>query len=70
MDNQELINNIIDDIISGNNTEAKQSIENILSQKLNDAIDTKKQEVASSIYTTDRADSSEKSEEETTENPE
>jgi len=65
MDNQELINSIIDDIISGNNTEAKQSIENILSQKLNDAIDTKKQEVASSIYTTDRADSSEKSEEET-----
>ena len=70
MDNQELINNIIDKIISGDDAEAKQSIESILSQKLNDAIDTKKQEVASSIYSTGQADSSEESKEETTENPE
>jgi len=65
MDNQELINNIIDKIISGDNAEAKQSIESILSQKMNDAIDVKKQEVAQSIYsqqTTDDVSSEEEPE--------
>jgi hypothetical protein len=56
MDNQELINNIIDKIISGDNADAKQSIESILSQKLNDAIDAKKQEVAQHIYAPQTAD--------------
>lgn len=41
---------MIDDIIDGNNTDAKDGFESALSSKLTDALDAKKIEIAQSIY--------------------
>lgn len=41
---------MIDDIIDGNNTDAKDGFESALSTKLTDALDAKKIEIAQSIY--------------------
>jgi hypothetical protein len=41
---------MIDDIIDGNNTDAKDGFESALSAKLTDALDAKKIEIAQSIY--------------------
>ena len=50
MDTREIINKMIDDIIDGNNTDAKDSFEAAISNKLTDALDAKKIELAQSIY--------------------
>lgn len=50
MDTKEIINQMIDDIIDGNNTDAKDSFEAAISNKLTDALDAKKIELAQSIY--------------------
>lgn len=50
MDTREIINKMIDDIIDGNNTDAKDSFEAAISNKLTDALDAKKIEIAQSIY--------------------
>lgn len=50
MDTREIINKMIDDIIDGNNTDAKDGFESALSTKLTDALDAKKIEIAQSIY--------------------
>lgn len=50
MDTREIINKMIDDIIDGNNTDAKDGFESALSNKLTDALDAKKIELAQSIY--------------------
>ena len=42
---------MIDDIIDGNNTDAKDGFESALSTKLTDAIDARKIEIAQSLYT-------------------
>ena len=41
---------MIDDIIDGNNTDAKAGFESALSSKLTDALDVRKVELAQSIY--------------------
>ena len=41
---------MIDDIIDGNNTDAKGGFESALSNKLTDALDARKIELAQSIY--------------------
>ena len=41
---------MIDDIIDGNNTDAKDGFESALSSKLTDALDAKKIEIAQSLY--------------------
>lgn len=46
----EAINNMLAKIVDGDNTGAKEDFETIISQKLNAALDAKKQEVAHSIY--------------------
>ncbi len=51
MDTAEIINKMIDDIIDGNNTDAKDGFESALSNKLTDALDARKIELAQSIYT-------------------
>ena len=51
MDTTEIINKMIDDIIDGNNTDAKDGFESALSNKLTDALDARKIELAQSIYT-------------------
>ena len=50
MDPNEIINNMIDKIIAGDNVDAKQDFEALISTRLQDALDVKKQEVAASIY--------------------
>ncbi len=50
MDTKDIINKMIDDIIDGNNTDAKDSFEAAISNKLTDALDSKKIEIAQSIY--------------------
>ena len=50
MDTAEIINKMIDDIIDGNNTDAKDGFESALSSKLTDALDAKKIEIAQSLY--------------------
>ena len=50
MDTTEIINRVIDDIIDGNNTDAKAGFESALSSKLTDALDVRKVELAQSIY--------------------
>lgn len=50
MDTKEIINQMIDDIIDGNNTDAKDSFEAAISNKLTDALDARKIELAQSIY--------------------
>ena len=41
---------MIDDIIDGNNTDAKDGFESALSSKLTDALDARKVEIAQSLY--------------------
>lgn len=50
MDTKDIINQMIDDIIDGNNTDAKDSFEAAISNKLTDALDARKIELAQSIY--------------------
>lgn len=50
MDTAEIINNMIDKIIQGDNTNAQEDFEALISSKLQTAIDDKKVEVAQSIY--------------------
>ena len=50
MDTTEIINKMIDDIIDGNNTDAKDGFESALSTKLTDVIDARKIEIAQSLY--------------------
>lgn len=55
MDTAEIINNMIDKIIQGDNTNAQEDFEALISSKLQTAIDDKKVEVAQSIYGTSDA---------------
>jgi len=50
VDTAEIINKMIDDIIDGNNTDAKDGFESALSSKLTDALDARKIEIAQSLY--------------------
>ena len=50
MDNAEQINGMIDKILGGDNTSAKEDFEALISAKVASAIEAKKQEVAQSIY--------------------
>jgi len=50
VDTAEIINKMIDDIIDGNNTDAKDGFESALSSKLTYALDARKVEIAQSLY--------------------
>jgi hypothetical protein len=50
MDNAEQINGMIDKILCGDNTSAKEDFEALIFAKVASAIEVKKQEVAQSIY--------------------
>lgn len=51
MDTQETINKLVDDIIAGNNTEARDGFDSALGMKIVDAMDIKKLDLARSTYT-------------------
>jgi len=63
VDTKDIINKMIDDIIDGNNTDAKDGFESALSNKLTDVLDARKIELAQSIYTKEVEDESVPSEE-------
>ena len=50
MDNAELVNDMINKIVAGDNTTAKEDFESLISAKVSAALEAKKQEVAQSIY--------------------
>jgi len=56
VDTTEIINKMIDDIIDGNNTDAKTGFESAISNKLTDALDAKKIELAQSLYNQEEED--------------
>ena len=51
MDTQETINKLVDDIIAGNNTEARDGFDSALGMKITAAMDIKKLDLARSTYT-------------------
>ena len=63
MDTKDIINKMIDDIIDGNNTEARDSFDAAISNKLTDALDAKKIELAQSVYSKEEQDEPVSSEE-------
>ena len=63
MDTKDIINKMIDDIIDGNNTEARDSFDAAISNKLTDALDAKKIELAQSVYSREEQDEPVSSEE-------
>ena len=63
MDIQDIINNIA----AGDNIAAKESIENVLSTKSFDALQARKQEIASTLFGGQEQESEETAEEETDE---
>lgn len=54
---------MIDDIIDGNNTDAKDSFDAAISNKLTDALDARKIELAQSVYSKESENESVPSEE-------
>ena len=50
MDTQEVITNMIDKIIAGDNTSAQEDFESLISNKMAAALDQRKQEVSQSFY--------------------
>ena len=50
MEQSEIINQMITHIIDDKNTEANDAFQNLISAKINDALEAKKIEVAQSIY--------------------
>jgi hypothetical protein len=63
VDTKDIINKMIDDIIDGNNTEARDSFDAAISNKLTDALDAKKIELAQSVYSREEQDEPVSSEE-------
>ena len=53
MDTTELIDQMITDILAGNNVEAKDIFDQAIGLKVSDALDVKKVEVAQAIYSRD-----------------
>ena len=53
MDTKELIDQMITDILAGNNVEAREIFDQAIGLKVSDALDVKKVEVAQAIYSRD-----------------
>ena len=56
MDTKELIDQMITDILAGNNVEARDSFDQAIGLKVSDALDVAKVEVAQAIYARDEAE--------------
>lgn len=46
----EMISSLLDDIIDGNNSEAKDKFDSLIATKLNSALDDRKQEISKDIF--------------------
>lgn len=51
--NNELLNSFVQDIITGNNADAKDKFNTLLSSRVSDALDVRKVEVANSVFNQD-----------------
>ena len=49
----ELLNSFVQDIITGNNADAKDKFNTLLSSRVSDALDVRKVEVANSVFNQD-----------------
>ena len=58
MDNEQ-VSSMIDKIIAGDNTAAKEDFEALIANKVSSALEVKKQELAQSIYSNQQASSEE-----------
>ena len=56
MDTQVMINKMIDDILDGNSSDAQDTFSSIMSQKVTDALDTKKVEISQTLYSQEEPD--------------
>ena len=50
----ELLNSFVQDIITGNNADAKDKFNTLLSSRVSDALDVRKVEVANSVFNQDK----------------
>jgi len=50
MDTKELVDKFIDDVLAGQNTDARETFDAAISQKITDALEVKKLEVAQAVY--------------------
>lgn len=66
MEAKELIDKLIDDVLAGNNTDAKETFDTAISQKVTDALEVKKLEVAQSVYSSEEEPEVEQEEEQDT----
>jgi protein tyrosine phosphatase (PTP) superfamily phosphohydrolase (DUF442 family) len=64
MDTKELIDQMITDILAGNNVEAREIFDQAIGLKVSDALDVKKVEVAQAIYSRDDEEEEDQPEEE------
>lgn len=50
MEHTEIINQMVNDILNGENVSAQERFEDLVSVKVTSALDTRKQELAQSLY--------------------
>lgn len=63
MDTKELVSSLVDDIIAGENAQAVDTFNNVISIKVNDALDTQKTELAKTVFSGTEDGSDEQQEE-------
>lgn len=61
----ELANNIVDELIAGNNSGAKEAFDSAIASKLSDALNARKIEVAQNFFSSNTQEESEEQETET-----
>lgn len=64
---KEYIEKLVDQIIDGDNTNARETYSDVMSTKISDALEGRKKEIAQSIYDNDSQEEIEPEEEETQE---
>jgi hypothetical protein len=64
---REYIEKLVDQIIDGDNTNARETYSDVMSTKITDALEGRKKEIAQSIYDNDSQEEIEPEEEETQE---
>ena len=70
MDTKELVDKFIDDVLAGQNTDARETFDAAISQKITDALEVKKLEVAQAVYSKSDEPEEETEEEQDTEQDE
>ena len=61
MEHAEIIHKLIDDVLDGNSTDAKETFDDLVSVKVTSALDQRKQELAQTIFNREQQDDKEDS---------